>query len=122
MSSAYSFHFFLLVIFCLLLFLLIRLPGFLIGYSYGTVDLDIVVTKMRDYVSSHGGFRFAMRKYYFGLSGRIDLPDVPANSSLDTNEFDRWPQSISFECREIRKRKDLIIQIVSFAFVSHSID
>ena len=82
------------------------MPGFLIEYSYGTVDLGIVVTKMRDYISSHRDFRFTMRKYYFGLSGRSDLPDVPANSYLDTNEFDRWPQSISFECREIRKRKD----------------
>ena len=46
-----------------------------------------------------------MRKYYFGLSGRSDLPDVLAHSYLDKNEFDRWPQSMSFECREIRKRK-----------------
>ena len=60
---------------------------------------------MREYISSHGGFRFTMRKYYFCLSGRSDIPDVLANSYLDNIEFDRWPQSISFECREIRKRK-----------------
>ena len=91
--------------FCLLLFLLIRLPHFLVGYSFGTVGLCIIITKMRDYVSSHGGFQFDVRKYYFSLSGRSVLYDVPANSYLDTNEFDRCPQSISFECREIWERK-----------------
>ena len=65
----------------------------------GTVDLGIVVSKMREYISSHGGFRFTMQKDYFGLSGRSDLPDVLANSYLDKTEFDRWSQSISFEYR-----------------------
>jgi len=81
------------------------LPHFLVGYPFETVDLGIVVTKIREYISFHGGFRFAMRKCYFGLSGRSDLPGVLANSYLDKNEFDRWPQLISFECREIQKRK-----------------
>ena len=81
------------------------MPHFLVGYSFGTVDLGIVINKIRAYISSIEGFRFAMRKYYFGLSGRSNSPDVLANSYLNKNEFDRWPQSIPFECREIYKRK-----------------
>ena len=42
-----------------------------------------------------------MKNYCFGVSGRSNLPDVFANSYLDTTDFDRWPQSISFEFREI---------------------
>ena len=60
---------------------------------------------MRKYKSSHGGFCFTIRKYYFDLSSRSDLPDVLANTYLDKTKFDRCPQSISFEFREIQKRK-----------------
>ena len=62
------------------------------------------MSKMRAYISSHGGFRFVMQKYYFGVSGRSDLSDILPNLYLDTTDSDRWPQSISFEYREIRKR------------------
>ena len=44
-----------------------------------------------------------MQKYYFGVSGRSDVPDVLANSYLDTTYFERWSQSISFDYREVRK-------------------
>ena len=81
------------------------MPHFLVGYSFGTVDLGIIVAKMCEHILFHGGFRFVMLKYYFGISGRSSLPDVLADSYLDTTISDRWPQSISFECREIRKRK-----------------
>ena len=97
------------------------MPHFLVGYSFGTVDLGIIVTQMRRYVSSHGGFRFTMRKYYFGLSSRSDLPDVLANSFLDKNEFDRWFQSIYLSAERSGKEKVLIIQIVPFTFVLYSI-
>ena len=52
---------------------------YLVGYSFGTFDLGIIVSKMRQYISSNGGFRFVMQKYYFGVSGRSDVPDVLAN-------------------------------------------
>ena len=78
---------------------------YLVGYSFGTLDLGIIVSKMRQYIFSHGVFRFVMQKYYFGVTGRSDVPDVLANSYLDTTYFERWPQSIPFDCREIRKRK-----------------
>ena len=60
---------------------------------------------MREYISSHGNFRFVMQKYYFGVSGRSDIPDVLTNSYMDTPYFERWPQSISFDCIEVRKRR-----------------
>ena len=77
------------------LFLLLRLPHFLVGYSVVTVDLGIIVTKIREYITSRGFIRFVMYKYYFGESGRSSLPDVLADSCLDTTISDRWPQSIS---------------------------
>ena len=70
-----------------------------------TFDLSIIVSKMRQYISSYGGFRFITQKYYFGVSGRSDFPGVVANSCLDTIYVEHWPQSISFDCREVRKRK-----------------
>ena len=63
---------------------------YLVGYSFGTFDLGIILSKMRQYISSNGGFRFVMQKYYFGVSGRSDVPDVFANSYLDTTYFERW--------------------------------
>ena len=60
---------------------------------------------MRQYISSYGGFRFVMRNHYFGASGRSDLPDVLLGVHLDPAYFQKWPQSITFECREVRKRK-----------------
>ena len=78
---------------------------YLAGYSFRTYDLGIIVSRMRQYIFFHGGFRFVMQMYYFGGSGRSDVPDVLANSYLDTTYFERWPQSISFDCREIRIRK-----------------
>ena len=62
---------------------------YLEGYSFGTIDLGIIVSKMRQYISSHGGFRFVMRNHYFGVSGRSDVPDVLASSCLDTTYFQR---------------------------------
>ena len=63
------------------------------------------MSKMCQYISSHGGFRFVMQKYYFGVTGRSDVLNVLASLYLDITYFERWPHSISFDCREIRKRK-----------------
>ena len=94
---------------CLLIFVHILVDTFvsfyLVGYSFETFDFVIIVSKMREYISSHGGFRFVIQKYYFGVSSRSDVPDVIANSYLDTTYFERWSQSISFDYREVRKRK-----------------
>ena len=62
---------------------------YLEGYSFSTIDLGIIVSKMRQYISSHGGFRFVTRNHYFGVSGRSDVPGVLASSCLDTTHFQR---------------------------------
>ena len=67
--------------------------------------MGIVSTKMREYIISHGGFRFIINKYYFGESSRTSLPGVLFNLYLDTTICDRWSQSISIEHREIWNRK-----------------
>ena len=64
---------------------------YLVGYSFGIFDLGIIVSKMCQYISSHGGFRFIMRNHYFGVSGRSDVPDVLAGVYLDTAYFQKWP-------------------------------
>ena len=43
------------------------------------VGLDIVVARMFGYISSRGGFRFVMLKYYFCISGHSSLSDVLAD-------------------------------------------
>ena len=60
---------------------------------------------MREYIISHGDFRFIINKYYFDESSRSSLPGVLFNLYLDTTICDRWPQSISIEHREIWNRK-----------------
>ena len=101
--------FFLFVLFVVILFHHFLADTFisfyLVEYSFGTFDLGIIVSKMRQYISSRGGFWFSMRKHYFGVSGRSDVPDVLASLYLDTTYFERCPQSISFDYKEIRKRK-----------------
>ena len=76
-----------------------------LGYSFETFDLGIIVSKMRQYISSHGGFRFVMINHYFGASGLSDIPDVLLCVYLDPAYFPKWPQSITFQYREIHKRK-----------------
>ena len=56
------------------------------------------------YISMCGGFRHVVNKYYYGKSGRGVLPDIFEKYSLNT--CPSWPQTLSFECREVRKRKN----------------
>ena len=73
-----------------------------------TVDLGIVVIKIREYILSRGFiYLFIMLKYYFGIPSRSSLPDVLADSYLDTTIYDCWPRSISIECREVRGKERL---------------
>ena len=51
-----------------------------------------------------GGFRYVVKTYIFGKSGRGDTPDMFKNFNLNT--CPSWPQALSFECREARKRKN----------------
>ena len=56
------------------------------------------------YISMCGGFRHVVNKYYYGKSGRGVLPDIFEKYSLNTSPS--WPQTLSFECREVRKKKE----------------
>ena len=99
-----------------------KFASYFVGYSFGIVDLCIVIFKIREYISSRGFFRFVMLKYYFGICGRSSLSDVLADSYLDITISDRWYQSISIECREVRKRKGCNhSKCLFFSFVSHLI-
>ena len=81
------------------------LSYFLVGCSFGTVELSDIVTKMHRYIEYKGEFRYGSVKYHFVGSGRGLLLNVLATSYLDTVICFRWQQYFSFECREIRKRK-----------------
>ena len=58
------------------------------------------------YIRLHGDFRFVVLKYYYGKSGRGKIPDIFDTMDLNTEHCPSWPQSLTFECREIRKRKN----------------
>ena len=60
---------------------------FLVGYTFGIVDLSVIVTMMCKYIMYIGRFRYAHMKYYFSESGRGSLPDVLANSYLYSTIF-----------------------------------
>ena len=42
-----------------------------VGYSFETLELSAIVTKMRRYVESNWAFRYGSVKYYFGDAGRV---------------------------------------------------
>ena len=58
------------------------------------------------YIILHGDFRFVVLKYYYGKSDRGKIPDIFDTMDLNTEHCPSWPQSLTFECREIRKRKN----------------
>ena len=81
------------------------LSHFLVCYSSGTVEVSVIVTNMCRYGESNGDFRYGYVTHYFGDSGCGSLPDVLANSYLDTDMCLRWSMSFSFEHREVPKKK-----------------
>ena len=114
----------LLFVFILFHFLADAFASFyLAGYSFGIFDLGIIVSKMRQYISSHGGFRFVMRNHYFGASGRIDVPDVLDGLYLDTAYFLNDGNNI-YHLNVERSVKGRVVSflVVHSLFVSHLID
>ena len=55
------------------------------------------------HISMCGGFRHVVNKHYYGKSGRGVLPDIFKKYSLNT--CPSWPQTLSFECREVRRKR-----------------
>ena len=68
-----------------------------------------------------GGVRYVVNEYYYGKSGRGVPSDIFKNYSLNT--CPSWPQTLSFECREVRKKERMdSILIVHFVYVYVSIE
>ena len=96
---------------------------YLVGYSFRTYHLGFIVSRMRQYISSHGGFRFVMQSYFFGRSGRSHVPDVLANSYLDTTYILSAGYNLYHLIVERSgKGRGVNIHVVHFLFVSHLID
>ena len=98
--------------------MLVFLPRFLVGYFFGIVNLDIVETRMRKNISSHGGFRFIILTYDFGISGRNSLPNhiwILIFLTVDHSRF-------HLNAGRFRKGKVIVILSVCFEFVSYSTD
>ena len=67
------------------------------------------------------GVRYVVNEYYYGKSGRGVPSDIFKNYSLNT--CPSWPQTLSFECREVRKKERMdSILIVHFVYVYVSIE
>ena len=75
----------------------------LLDLIFKTFDLSEIHDMLTRKNSMCGGFRNVVNKYYCGKSGRGVLPDIFEKYRLNT--YPSWPQTLSFECREIRKRK-----------------
>ena len=56
------------------------------------------------YISMCGDLRHVVNKYYYGKSGCGVLPNIVEKYSLKT--CPSWPPTLSFECREVRKKKN----------------
>ena len=78
---------------------------YFVGYSSWIFELSVIVAKMSRCVESNGGFRYGYIRHYFGDTGRTLLPDILANSHMDTASCHRWPQFMVFGYRDVCKRK-----------------
>ena len=75
----------------------------LLDFIFKTFDLSEIHDMLTAYISMCGGFRHVVNKYYYGKSGRGVLPDIFNKYSLNTRPS--WPQTLSFECREVRRKR-----------------
>ena len=87
--------------FSILLFLLFSYVVF------DTFELNDIFDMITSDIRLHGDFRFVVLKYYYGKSGRGKISDIFDTMDLNTEHCSSWPQLLTFECREIRKRKTM---------------
>ena len=73
---------------------------------FDTFELNVIFDMITGYIRLHGEFRFVISKYYHGKVGHGKITDIFNTTDLNTEHSPRWPQSLPFECREIRKRKN----------------
>ena len=76
----------------------------LLNFIFKTFDLSEIHGMLTAYINMCGGCRHVVYRYYYGKSGPGVLPDIFEKYSLNT--YPSWPQTLSFECREVRKRKN----------------
>jgi len=76
----------------------------LLDFIFKTFDLSEILGMLTAYINMCGGFRHIVYRYYYGKSDRGVLPGIFEKYSLNTYPF--WPQTLSFECKEVRKRKN----------------
>ena len=76
----------------------------LLDFIFNFFDLSEIRDMLTAYISICGRFRHVVNKYYYCKSGRGVLPDIFGKYSLNT--CPSWPQTLSFECREDKKRKN----------------
>ena len=95
--SIFIFHFYLVTVShysCLLFWSLLN-------FIFKTFDLSEIIGMLTAYINMCGGFRYIVYRYYYGKSDRGVLPDI-----FEKYTYPSWPQTLSFECREVRKRKN----------------
>ena len=78
----------------------------LLGHIYDTFDLSVIFEMIIGYIRLGGDFQYMVRKYYYDKSSRGEIPEIFKTIDLDTLLCSSWLQILSFECREIRKRKN----------------
>ena len=76
----------------------------LLDFIFNTFDTSEIHDMLTAYISMCGGFWHVVNKYYYGKSSRGVLPDIFGKYNLNTCPF--WPQTLSFESREVRKRNN----------------
>ena len=77
----------------------------LLDFIFNFFDLSEIHDMLTTYrhIRMCSGFRYIVRKCYYGKSSRGDPPDIFKN--YNSNTYSPWPLTLSFECRDVRKRK-----------------
>ena len=86
----------------------------LLDFIFKTFDLSDILGMLTVYNNMCGGFRHIVYRYYYGKSDRVVLPGIFEKYSLNTYPF--WPQTLSFECKEFKKRTSSVL-LAHFVFV-----
>ena len=98
--------------FCFIIVILFDMVSFFLfifvflDVVFDTFEVNIIFDMITGYIRLHGDFRVVISKHYYGTSGRGKFPDIFNTMDLNTEHCSSWPQSLTFECMEIRKRKN----------------
>ena len=92
-----------------------------IDVLFDIFELNIIFDIISSYIRLHSEFRFVVSKYYYGISGLGKFPNIFNRMDLNKEYCSSWPQSLTFECREIRKRKNMNSHRAHLIFVYLSI-